>query len=534
MVRSRWHHLLFLLVLWAGITALDLNKAFHIDDTFHLKAAQWIEQHPGTPMSGPVNWGYHPEPLHAFNQPPGFFYAVALTGHWFGWGEAPMHAMRSLFSLLALACFLRLALHRAAPHAHLLTGLFALCPAFLVNQGLMTDVPLLAMVLLFACLLLVPGRLPTAWRYALAALALGGALLIKYSALPLLVVFPLALALRREWRRMPLTLLPLVVLAAWSAWNLHEYGAIHLLDRKGGDPSLRGIYVRTLGFLTALGAVAPFTPVFLGAFAKNAKAWLLPAWAAALAVAAAFIAAVHAGWITEAASDQVLRIAFTLNGVLIACYAARYLPHALEKSAAETWTLAAWALGTALFICLFSPFVATRHVLLVLPPVLLLIAPALEGIEKPIKGLAVASTAALGILLALSDKAYADFYRREAPVVAAAMRPLTQGTVWNLGHWGWQWYAERAGMPTLAQPADAVAIGDVLVVPQDYDAQAIPSNLAVEAIASWKEPPSRANFFNVDRYAGMYTSGYGELPWSLCRSHSKVITAYRVVGLGKR
>lgn len=520
-----------ILVLWAAITALGHGKAFHIDDTFHLKAGQWIEAYPLQPMSGLVNWAHDPEPIHRFNQPPGFFYAVALTGHWFGYGEAPMHAMLSLFTLLALICFHRLARHRSPRSALLLTALFALCPAFLVNQGVMADVPLLALLLLTACLLLLPGPGPVALRLSLAALVLCGALSVKYAALPMLVVFAAALVIRRQWRWLWLPLVPVLFLALWSAWNLHEYGGMHLLDRVGGDPSPRGIFVRTLSLLTVLGAVAPFTPLFAKLLLRSAGAWLFRAWAAACVLALLFAMGVFSGRIPQHTADQVLRITFTLNGALIVAYCAAALPRKPALGTGDTWILAAWALGMASFIALFSPTMATRHVLLVLPPVLLLAAPAVNTMPKRVKTLAVACTAGLGLCLALADHAYAGFYRQQAPLIAKAMRQKTTGTVWSAGHWGWQWYAEQAGMPTYGRTTSAVQAGDVLVVAQEHSTQAPATDLVLQPISRWTAPASLATCFGVDRFAGLYDSSYGKLPWSLGHNHRSTIVAYRVVSL---
>lgn len=522
--RSLW----LVLLLWAAITGLDLNKAFHIDDAFHLLAAQWIGHHPATPMTGLVNWANDPEPLHHFNQPPGFFYLVALTGHLFGYAELPMHAMRALFTLLALLCFHRLARHLAPAQAPWLTALFALCPAFMVNQGLMTDVPLLALQLLFFNLLLAPGNSPPGIRYAGAALALCGALSIKYSALPLLLVLPLALALQRAWRWLPLAVVPVLFLAGWSWWNLQEFGAVHLLERQGGDPSFTGIYVRALGLLTALGAVSPFTPLFLRALVPGQARWLFPAWAAAALLAVALVLAAYGGLLAEPVTDQVLRILFTLNGAVLAACCARFIPTTLARETAATWTLVLWAAGQALFLVLFAPAMATRHVLLLVPPVLLLLAPALLRARLREKALALGSTALLGLLLTLSDKHYAGFYRQQAPLIAAELRAQTAGTTWSLGHWGWQWYAEQAGMPTYGRTTSDVQAGDILVIPHAHAVQLVHEGLVLEPMARWTAPPGPVTFFNVAHFASMYTSGYGELPWNLCRAHPPTIEAFRV------
>lgn len=522
---------LILLLLWAAATAIDLDKAFHIDDTFYLKAAQWIEHHPLHPMSGAVNWGHDPEPMHHFNQPPGFFYLVAATGHLFGYGELPMHAMRSLFTLLALFSFHGLARSIAPRQALWLSALFALCPAFLVNQGLMTDMPVMALQLLFFRLLLVPGHLPSGARLAGAALALSAAMFIKYTTAPLLVAFPLVMALRREWRWMPLALVPLLLLAGWSAWNMHEYGGIHVLGREGGPRSLRDVTARAAGLLTCLGALAPFSPAFLRALPIGPGRRLFRIWGGLLLLATGLSAAVYLGRIPEHSSDAVLRIAFTLNGVLLAVTSACFLPRDLAPASARTWALVLWAVGLSAFLALFSPMMASRHVLLILPPILLLIAPALEQARARERILAVVSTGLLGVLLTVSDKHYAAFYRDQAPKIAAELGAGGAHTVWSLGHWGWQWYSEKAGMPIYGRHTSQVAVGDILVIPDDYDNQITNPSLRLQALATWSRPPGPATFFSVEQYAGMYTSGFSKLPWSLDRTHIKRITAYRVVAL---
>lgn len=521
---------LVILLLWVAITGIDLNKAFHIDDTFHLKAAQWIEHHPGSPMSGSVNWGMDPEPLHNFNQPPGFFYLVAITGHLFGYSEVPMHLMRSLFSLLALLCFHRLALHRAPRHALWLTALFAFCPAFMVNQGLMTDVPLLAMQLLGFNFLLVPGSGSKGLRYFLAALAFSAAVFIKYTTLPVLVVFPLVLALRKDWKYMAFALVPFGLLALWSLWNVNEFGVAHILSREDGDRSLRGAFTRTLSIFTAIGAVSPFVgAIALGCF-QAWRRWLWAAWLAVLIAFAAVAVLVYGMIMPEPVSDRLLSFGFTLNGLLLTGSAAQAMPWKKWRDTPDRTALALWACGLVAFLALFAPMMATRHILLVLPPILLLLAPAFSAAGAKARGLALALTAVLGVLLTISDKEYADFYRDMPPRIA---RDLGSGhTVWTVGHWGWQWYTAQVGMRTYAYHGEQPQAGDVMVVPEEYDAQFISPSVLAVPLRRYEAQPTLGTFFNVGKFGGMYTSSFRKLPWSLSRSHHKVIHVYRVVAHG--
>ena len=69
-----WKEGLVLVFLFAIATSINLDKAFHIDDAFHLHAAQWISEHPLRPMSGTIDWSGSVEHYYDGNQPPLFFY----------------------------------------------------------------------------------------------------------------------------------------------------------------------------------------------------------------------------------------------------------------------------------------------------------------------------------------------------------------------------------------------------------------------------------------------------------------------------
>ncbi|MBK7286907.1 MAG: hypothetical protein IPI95_07255 [Flavobacteriales bacterium] len=74
-------------------------------------------------------------------------------------------------------------------------------------------------------------------------------------------------------------------------------------------------------------------------------------------------------------------------------------------------------------------------------------------------------------------------------------------------------------------------VGDILVIPEDYDTQDLAPGIVKAPIATWDGPPGPATFLCVEQYAGMYTSSYGKLPWNLSVSHHKVIKAYRITAM---
>ena len=139
----------WLLVLWSIVTAYNLLKPYHIDDTVHLEIARWISNHPLHPMSGLVYWDGIKKPIYQLNQPPLYFYLLAFWGGVFGYGAAAMHVLQSLASLCCILLFNRLARVLVGPEALWATAVLVLGPAFIVEQNLMVDVPLLATWLAF-------------------------------------------------------------------------------------------------------------------------------------------------------------------------------------------------------------------------------------------------------------------------------------------------------------------------------------------------------------------------------------------------
>src|ERR1700688_3164178 len=108
--RVDFHGSLFWLALaWSVITAYNLFKPFHIDDTAHLEIARWIAGHPLRPMSGLLNWSGIEEPIYRTNQPHLYFYLMAAWGEIFGYSELAMHALQSIFAAICILIFYKIA-----------------------------------------------------------------------------------------------------------------------------------------------------------------------------------------------------------------------------------------------------------------------------------------------------------------------------------------------------------------------------------------------------------------------------------------
>ncbi len=90
---SRRREIGWLLLIWGVATALNVTKAYHIDDTAYLEVARAILADPLHPMSGQVNWGDFSEPIHQINQPPLLSYMLAGVFYCCGESELATHLL---------------------------------------------------------------------------------------------------------------------------------------------------------------------------------------------------------------------------------------------------------------------------------------------------------------------------------------------------------------------------------------------------------------------------------------------------------
>jgi hypothetical protein len=510
---------------------VNVGKAVHVDDTAYLEIARWIAGHPLHPMSGAVNWGDAAEPISHVSQPHLLFYLMAAVmaaapGH----VELAMHLVWALLSGATIVLFYALARALDTPRPLAWTAVFALGPAFLPAQNVMVDVPLVGLWLAcFVALARADGERP--WRHLLlAALAASAACLVKYTSLALLPMLTLAIWWRGDRRRLVVLLVPAAALAGWSLFNRLDYGGIHLLERpvtSAKAPGLAATAAHVAGraglWLIALGAVVPGTPVFAGVLARARAGRALLAAAAAVAVVTAAVGRIALP--AEPAVQSILRGLFLGNG----CFAAGLAVRGFRQGPAgfTRRLLAVWALGAAAFIVLLSLFIAVRHALVALPALLLLVArgPDAAQLSRRAARLGVALTALGGLVLAVSDARLAGVYREAAPALAARFCPPGVRCV-TVGHWGWQWYAGRAGLVAYDRDATVLAPGDRLIVPELVSKQTLRPDDAARLLplAEVAIPSTPATFVRTiatehsaaqgDRSGGFYYF-WTSVPWTL-------------------
>ena len=355
----------------------------------------------------------------------------------------------------------------------------------------------------------------------LAATAVAAAALIKYTSLVLLPVLMLDLLLRRDWRRLWILGIPLGVLAAWSLFNYLDYGGIHLLDR-GATPE-QPLALQASAWLICLGAVAPFTLFILPHLIRRQRGRA----ALALCLLCGLVSLLWSLRYRQVTLDQaLLGAAFLANGVLAAGSCLYYLGRELGNQGFQhlceekrrSWILLAWFVGSAAFIILFAPFLAVRHLLPVLPVILLLLGRhILPVVGVGWRGVGLAATVTLGMALAVSDWVHADVYRAEAGKLASVW--AAKGRLWYAGHWGWQWYASQAGMMQYDMNDHALREGDYVIIPEVVSCRIAPEDIhrlhRIDRVTMAAGPATTLRTITARPYGGYYYFGNGRLPWNI-------------------
>jgi hypothetical protein len=469
----------FFVLIAVGV---NLTKAVHIDDTAYLEMAKAILHNPFHPLSQETNWGNTSEPIFNINQPLFIPFVYALVLRSFGESEVALHMFIGLCSALAIFLFYILTNHFQIRHKLFLTGLFALGPSFLPGQDLMVDIPLMAFWLVFF-LAIFSIKEENHKKYLVAGLAVAIACLTKYISLTLLPIFIFAMLYRGHWKSIWSLGIPVIVLALWSWFNYIDFGAIHMFERPTPDLNnitFQMISYRMITWIAGAGSVSPFAISFISLKRNDSagRGVLLAALASGFALSAFMI-------LTNQNQFMAYWIIFFITGAFVN----GFILLILYQNIMSAWqredrnefgqeiVLGLWIAGTITFIILFSPFIAIRHIFLVMPAVLLILGRHLskQGMIVSRDVISFALTILLGVALAVSDYYYSDIYRVYAFKIREDLP--REARIYQTGHWGWQWYSIKAGMIQYDTIKSRLRNGDYLVVPSGIFNQKIPARI---------------------------------------------------------
>ena len=243
--------------------------------------------------------------------------------------------------------------------------------------------------------------------------------------------------------------------------------------------------------------------------------WCLLRWCGAPRLAAEWLGVPialgllsHAGRVVPAALAIAMGLAITaIGGALI---------EACRSGDGRRVALAAWLLVPLPIL----PYIhlPPKYLVASAPAAALLLGRATrfhDGRWARVAGIVVAAAGlVLGLLIVRADSNLAGLERRAVrreivPRVAAGKR------VWFSGHWGFQWYAERAGARPLVRNPRPAQPGDIVVVDEEAFSQELindyPNRRLLNTLVD-DRPGGR--IMSRPANAGFYSNYWGDFPWN--------------------
>jgi hypothetical protein len=488
----RWS---ILLALAAVVTVLNAVKPLQVDDAAYYYYARQISQHPFDPYGFEIFWYQHPLPANHVLAPPviPYWWAAGIRvfgDHPFLW-KLWLFPFAWLFVVALHAIFQRFATPNELP----LTCMTVFSPVFLPSLNYMLDVPAMALGLASLAVYFRAMESRDWWLAALAGLLAGLAMQTKYTAflVPATIVLYTAVYVVTApgYRRAALVLLRLlaVVVAAavftgWECLIASEYGDSHfMLQVRNDNRNLSAqLELFSVPLLLLLGGTAPWIGVF-GVAAMTRR--IIPVLALGTAIVVAFVVTATMGSSTQITFHHLLPIPSDWKALLITREQVIYF--ALGVFTLGTMSVVAFLLlwrgrfrdSAGWFVVLWfvleiagyfalTPFPAVRRVMGIVIVGTILTGRLAANLRPSMRwGIATAQIA-LGLMFCGVDSVDAWAAKNTAEGAAAHVRLLEpHARIHFTGHWGFQFYSERAGMMPVVpdDPSKPIRRGDWLVVP---------------------------------------------------------------------
>lgn len=415
------------LLLTLAIQIAFINKPFHVDDTVVLHITRQILKTPLNPLGGELDWdGSVRSTFHVTTNPPLLSYLLAPFTAIGGEREWLMHTVMLVWQVLLWWGVVLLA-RRFEVHPTLATALVLLNPPTIVSPNLMRDVPMVALWTLgTAWFVQGSDSAQNKWMILGASVA-GCAVLMKYSglgAVVLLAAYPLLQGRTQHLRFVWWGLLPL---ALWCLHNWLVYGHLHMVATLARKDIVTPMSDRLWGMLAGLGGV-----------------WLLWLWSVVacrnrIALGAGILLALAMGWWRWRTASDMESAFWCAAGTLLLVLT---VAQAIVQWRAQAFPIL-WTVWVFLAIGIGAPFAAARHLLPALPPLALLWGTV--GNMSKWRGIALGvillAQTVFGVYAGWCDMQIAEVYRQS--VTELAKRYRVQAFI---GHWGWMYYAQWAGL----------------------------------------------------------------------------------------
>jgi hypothetical protein len=481
------------LVLAGLVILLNALKPVVVDDAAYLAFARHIASQPLDPYGFSIFWYDVPQPAMEVLAPPVVPYWLAAGIARFGEQIALLKAWMFPFVWL-LAWAVRELLRSFAPGTQgRVLPILVLSPAVLPSVNLMLDIPAFALGLAAVVVLLRAGANRSVGGAVRAGLVAALAMQTKYT---MLLIPPVLLWWGWTHRRLRLALLSgAVAVAAFAGWEAvvwFSYGQSHFLLHAGSQSAGGGVLAQlrqkaelTPALVGHLGCLAAGVGLVAGA-ALGLRSTGLRVLAAAWLIGVLAILLLPYRWTVlvprtpPAGTDTTAVMAFWQTwgtaillgiggclGVLLVRGGTRWR---LRRSP-RTALLAGWLAIELAGYFVLTPFGAARRVIGVTVVGGFVAARLLSRVERlrppgRLPGWVVGFGLVAGVTVAgldLWDAFPEKFGAEQAAALAAQHAPGSP--VWYVGHWGFQYYCERAGMQPLVPGQSVLRAGDVLVFP---------------------------------------------------------------------
>lgn len=481
------------IALAALVTLANAIKPVTVDDTAYLLYARHIAENPLDPYGFTVFWWARPEPAMNVLCPPVVPYWLAVGIRLFG--ESPALLKLWLFPfVLVLAYSLRALLVRfARGTGTFMLPLLMLSPAVLPTLNLMLDIPATALALAAVALFVRAAERADGRIAALAGLVAALAMQSKYTALVVPAVFAWYGLTHRQTR---VTLVAVgVCVGAFGAWELAmhaQYGESHFWHHARGGAGAPPTGASRV--VSILDGKREIIPPLAGQFGCLGVGVGLAAWSLlrgprpvllALVWGAGFIliATVPRHWIALNGDTTAATVFWQMGGWVwlagIALCAAVLLVR-VRTGAAPRWSRGAWFLAgwfalEVVACVVLTPFPAARRVIGITLVGGILVARLASRLRRSDRARispnwVVAVGIGAGVAVAGIDTLDASPEKLCAERAAVMIRDRPrEATAWYVGHWGFQYYCERAGMQPLIAGETVARAGDFLVLPVPPD-----------------------------------------------------------------
>ena len=541
--------LAWLLLLTLVCLAPFLGKAFFIDDTLFLRAAQQIQKHPLDFYGFNINWyGYTTPMTAAMDNPPLTSYYIAFVTSFLGWSEWALHLAFLLPALAAVWGIYTLAKNYCErPFTATLVAL--LTPVFLISAtAVMCDVMQLAFWVW--TLVFFEKGLRTESRAALITSGiLGGlAFLTKYLALsliPLLLAYGFCRKRRFGWWLVA-PLIPLLFVAIYEWLTFRLYGEGLLFAAAHDATRLQASYYiipweKVIVGLSFAGAcflsVLLYAPVLWGRriflvipCLMAASLLILPRMATYTSLMWKVDGGLHWGMFFYVATLVVAGLyVFLLAGMDV-----------WEHRDAVSILLLLWLSGMFVFTVALNWTIDGRSLLPAVPAVGILTARRLESKSvhpKPEFSFRLFAPAffagVVSLLLVQADCRLADSLRASALQLGAKYR-LPGKTTWFNDHWGVQYYLELYGAKVMDCKSPRFSPGDDLLVLDTwgFHAEDFETNHSIRLrLLQTGEIAGRRCLSTADREAdaGFYGTCVGVLPFAVGDVPPQIFKVYEIV-----